>query len=92
MSASRIRWVVIVLIYAAFHLWYGGNGRPLTADEVDHYVERAVEVLGPDAEGRFREFASTDDGKQFVMVNLNKYRERPEGNRQFKPRFQHHRY
>ena len=78
MTASRIRWVVIFLVYAVFHVWYGGNGSPLSADEVEHYAARARELAGPEAEERFRKFASSDDGKQFVMVNLNKYRERPE--------------
>ena len=78
MTASRIRWVVIFLLYAVFHVWYGGNGSPLSADEVEHYASRARELGGPDVEERFRKFASSDDGKQFVMVNLNKYRERPE--------------
>ncbi len=76
MTASRIRWVVIFLLYAVFHVWYGGNGSPLSADEVEHYAARARELAGPEVEERFREFASSDDGKQFVMVNLNKYRER----------------
>ena len=76
MTASRIRWVVIFLLYAVFHVWYGGNGSPLSADEVEHYAARARELAGPEAEERFRKFASSDDGKQFVMVNLNKYRER----------------
>jgi len=75
-TASRIRWVVIFLLYAVFHVWYGGNGKPLSADEVEHYAARARELAGPEAEERFRKFASSDDGKQFVMVNLNKYRER----------------
>ena len=76
MTASRIRWSVIFLLYAVFHIWYGGNGSPLSADEVEHYAARARELAGPEAEERFRKFASGDDGKQFVMVNLNKYRER----------------
>ena len=78
MTASRIRWIVIFLLYAVFHVWYGGNGSPLSADEVEHYAARARELAGPEAEERFRKFAASDDGKQFVMVNLNKYRERPE--------------
>lgn len=76
MTASRIRWVVIFIVYAVFHVWYGGNGSPLSADEVEHYAARARELGGPDVEERFRKFASSDDGKEFVMVNLNKYRER----------------
>ena len=69
---------MIFLLYGAFHVWYGGDGRPLSADEVEHYAARARELIGPEGEARFREFASSDDGKEFVMVNLNKYRERPE--------------
>ena len=78
MTASRIRWAVILLLYATFHVWYGGNGSPLSEDEVEYYAARAREVGGPEVEARFRKFASSDDGKEFVMVNLNKYRERPE--------------
>ena len=78
MTASRTRWVAILLLYVAFHVWYGGNGTPLSADEIEHYAARARELGGLDAEERFRKFAASDDGKPFVMVNLNKYRERPE--------------
>lgn len=76
-NASTFRWVAIAIIYAAFRSWHGGNGSPLTAEEVDYYVERATEVMGPDASERFGEFASTVNGKELVMLNLNKYRERP---------------
>ena len=76
MTASRIRWAVIFLVYAVFHVWYGGNGSPLSADEVEHYAARAREVGGPEVEERVRKFAASDDGREFVMVNLNKYRER----------------
>ena len=69
---------MILLLYAAFHVWYGGSGTPLSAEEVEHYSARARELIGPEGEARFREFASSDDGEEFVMVNLNKYRERPE--------------
>ena len=77
MTASRIRWLIIFLIYGAFHFWYGGNGEPMTDKEVAHYVELAAAV-SPDAVERVRELASTDDGKEFVMVNLNRYRPEPE--------------
>ena len=77
MNASGIRWVVIVLIYAVFHFGYGGNGSPLTADEVDYYVQRAIDGMGPDSAETIREFASTGDGNEFFAVNLNKYREKP---------------
>ncbi len=78
MSASLIRWTVLALIYASFHIWYGGNGEPLNDAEVEHYVERAVEIMGPEAETMVRDFAASDDGKAFINVNLNKYRDKPE--------------
>ena len=74
--ASRIRWLVIFLIYGVFHYWYGGNGEPLTVEEIEHYVARAAS-LSPETADRVRQLATTDDGKEFVMVNLNKYRTEP---------------
>ncbi len=76
MTASRIRWLVIFLIYGVFHYWYGGNGEPLTVEEVEHYVARAASQ-SPETAERVRQLATTDDGKEFVMVNLNKYRSAP---------------
>ena len=76
MTTSRVRWLVIGLLYGAFHFWYGGNGDPLTAEEIAHYVERA-EAVSPEAVDRVKQLAMTDDGKEFVMVNLNKYRPEP---------------
>ena len=39
MSGSTL-YVVLPLaaLYAAFLLWYGGNGRPLTREEIDGYL------------------------------------------------------
>ena len=76
MTASRIRWLVILLIYGVFHYWYGGNGAPMTAEKVEHYVALAASQ-SPESAERVRQLASTDDGKEFVMVNLNKYRPEP---------------
>ena len=74
MTPSRIRWLMIALVYGAFHFWYGGNGEPMTAEEVEHYVSRATDQQTAE---RVRRLASTDDGKEFVMVNLNRYRAAP---------------
>ena len=76
MTASRIRWLIILLVYGAFHFWYGGNGEPMTQEEVEHYVSPAA-LRSPDSVERIRTLASTDDGKVFVMVNLNRYRPVP---------------
>ena len=87
LTPSRIRWAVLALIYASFLFWYGGDGDPLTAEEVAYYVELA-ETRGHDGGGmdevqlatvleRVREFALADDGKEYVAVNLNLHREKP---------------
>ena len=78
MNASRVRWIVLALIYTTFHLWYGGSSDPVTQEEIEKYVTLGADVLGPDSEGLIRRFLSTDDGKEFVNVNLNKYRESPQ--------------
>ena len=76
-NPSLVRWMVIALIYATFHFWYGGNGNPMTPDEVEHYVSLAGKNGNSERVQKIREFASTDDGKEYVAVNLNKYREKP---------------
>ena len=77
MSASRIRWAVLALVYAAFYIWYGGSTTPLSEEEVDYYTQRAAETVRPGAAERIRTFATGDDGREFIMVNLNRYREKP---------------
>ncbi len=76
MTATRIRWVVLALLYAAFHFWYGGSGDPLSSAEVGEYAVLA-EALGSESAERLTAFAATDDGGEFVMVNLNLYRDEP---------------
>ena len=60
-NPSRVRWLVITLIYATFHFWYGGNGNPMTPDEVEHYVPIAGGNGSSERVQKIREFATTDD-------------------------------
>lgn len=71
-------WLVLALLYAAFLFWYGGCGAPLSPDEVQQITAR-LERAGVPPEGmeRLTEFARGDDGREFFMVNLNRYREQP---------------
>jgi hypothetical protein len=69
------------LTYLLFLLWYGGRGRPMSATEVDALLERVkrnAEAAGtpfaPDLSVALREVAQDDDGREFVMVNLIRYR------------------
>ena len=78
MTASRIRWAFLAVIYAAFFVWYGGSGDPISPEEVEKYMAIA-EPRGGDSEvsTNLREFMETDDGQEFVMVNLNVPRRAP---------------
>ena len=88
MKASWIRWAILALIYVVFLSWYGGSGDPISGDEIEQYVaiaqSRRAESGGGKLSGRdreiavkLREFMETDDGQEFVMINLNVYRDAP---------------
>jgi len=76
-TGSPIRWAVLALLYAVFTVWYGGSGDSLTAEETERFVGLA-EVREPQFADAIRKLAGSDDGGEFVMVNLNAYREEPE--------------
>lgn len=75
-------WIALaaLALYAAFLLWYGGRGRPLTQGEVD----LALDELRKRASGAppqqllddLRAVLLPDDGREFVMANLVRYRQR----------------
>lgn len=71
-------WLALGLVYAGFLFWYGGCGSPLSADEVERLSTR-IDAVAASVEGaqRLKEFARTDDGREFFMVNLNRYRDVP---------------
>ncbi|MCX7240509.1 MAG: hypothetical protein NTU86_08750 [Burkholderiales bacterium] len=75
-------WITIALpaavLYLAFFLWWGGRGQPLSAAEIEHFfaafdrlalTERDREMLP-----EIRELLKDDDGREFVMHNLVRYR------------------
>ena len=82
--SRRSRYVVLALgvLYAAFWLWYGGESDPLTPDEVAAYMARLEEIAArsehsdPELRRAFAELASQDDGREYYMINLMKYREK----------------
>ena len=82
--------LVFVLLYIAFLSWYGGRSKPLTDKEVDALLAEMQKRAGKSAgtEDRsplldqFRELAKNDDGREYIMVNLLKFRKKalyPEG-------------
>ena len=75
--------VVFVLLYLAFLFWYGGKGKPLTAAEVDALLAEIKKRAGkPDSEEespilqQFRDLTQNDDGREYYMVNLLKFRKK----------------
>ncbi|MEE9279420.1 MAG: hypothetical protein V3V67_04535 [Myxococcota bacterium] len=87
--ASGIVAAVLAVVYVVFWIWYGGNGDPLSPSEVDELTERIAagarsRGAEPDSHliDAFRTLAEQDDGREFYMVNLMRYREKalyPEG-------------
>jgi hypothetical protein len=82
MRRSLFIWLAGALAYGGFLAWYDGLSGPLRPDEVDRYmkaVER-VHVYGDNdaIKARLRSFLEADDGREFFMVNLLRYRATPQ--------------
>lgn len=69
-------------LYIAFLAWYGGHGTPLTPAERDAIFARidAQAAKEPLRNGKLREelqrIVEHDDGNEFFMLNLIRYREK----------------
>ena len=80
---------VFTLLYLAFLFWYGGRSKPLSQAEVESLLaemKRRAGKQGQDDEPpilqQFRELTENDDGREYYMVNLLKFRKKalyPEG-------------
>lgn len=70
----------LLALYAAFWLWYGGRGKPMTADEIEAGLKELAATdttaHGQEAIEQVRQLLSQDDGQEFVMQNLVRYRSR----------------
>jgi len=70
----------LAALYAAFLLWYGGRGKPLTAEEIERYLAplraHARVEPGEPSLADVERLLQHDDGKEFVMQNLIRYREK----------------
>jgi hypothetical protein len=69
------------LLYLLFLWWYGGRGTPMSVAEVEALLERVrrnaestAVSSGPELLPLLRELTAADDGREFVMVNLIRYR------------------
>ncbi len=76
----------LVLLYVAFWLWYGGNGQRMSPEEIEEALNqlRSSDLSHDNAAEveEVRQLLASDDGKEFVMQNLVRYRAKalyPEG-------------
>lgn len=78
MSLMSSIFLVLLALYAAFWFWYGGNGTPISKEELEAGLNElaASDTSGhaQDAITQIRELMAMDDGKEFVMQNLVRYR------------------
>ena len=82
-SVAGVVLAASVVGYVAFLLWYGGRGRAMDSKEADALLERvrsnariADPAADPDLFESLRDVTRDDDGREFVMVNLIRYREK----------------
>ena len=85
MSAYLIP-IALSALFALFWWWYGGTGAPMPAQERDALLAELEATDTSDhqqaALTEVRELMASDDGKEFVMQNLVRYRPKalyPEG-------------
>jgi hypothetical protein len=68
----------LAALYIAFLVWYGGNGKPMTTDEINAGLRELLATDTTDhaksAVDDLRQLLANDDGKEFVMQNLVRYR------------------
>lgn len=65
-------WIAAILVYAAFWYWYVGFRKKITpaeAEETMQLIDHAG-TMTPKQRESIRNFLATDDGRDFVMVNL----------------------
>ncbi len=69
---------VLALAYVAFLFWYGGRGRPLDPDETADLLGQLAAYCHTEQDRavleQVRELVAQDDGREFVMQNLVRYR------------------
>lgn len=78
MVRTTLIWACMALAYGLFVYWYTGNGKPLSAAEVDMYMERMeARDRDPARMAATRRFLESDTGGEFFMVNLMNLRDQP---------------
>lgn len=81
MTASTLTVLLpLAALYALFLLWYGGRGKPLTRDEIEAFLAplraRVQDDLGRAHLADLERLLARDDGREFIMHNVIRYREK----------------
>lgn len=70
--------IPLLALYMLFLLWYGGNGKPLRPDEIEAFFDAIGKLPLTESDKEMipeiRRLLAKDDGKEFVMQNLVRYR------------------
>lgn len=70
--------IPLLALYMLFLLWYGGNGKPLRPDEIETFFDAIGKLTLTDGDKQMipeiRRLLAKDDGQEFVMQNLVRYR------------------
>jgi hypothetical protein len=78
MSTSLAISLALAALYLIFLFWYGGRGTPLTRAEIDQALGRleggSTCKADPSSLVQLRTVLSNDDGREFVMHKLVRWR------------------
>jgi hypothetical protein len=72
-------WPVVAALYVLFRAWYDNWRKPLSTQEVAHYMRLIQTSPGTEHTDPqvLRQFLARDDGKEFVMCNLVRLHAQP---------------
>ena len=83
MPPDIIFFATLGLLYLLFWFCYGSRGKPLTQAEVESLLSEMKRRAGKESQAeespllnQFRELTKNDDGREFYMVNLLKFRQK----------------
>ncbi len=67
--------IPLLAVYGLFLVWYGGRGQPLSPAEIDQFMKELGALTTDEAVlQELQTLIAGDDGKEFVMQNLVRYR------------------
>jgi hypothetical protein len=78
MTLGIVIFAPLLALYVAFVVWYGGDGKAMAPDEIEAGL-RELQASDTSEHGKavveeIRELLASDDGKEFIMQNLVRYR------------------